>query len=148
MFLAVIGLVAVSLCGAKDSTSTEESFDYWVYGKRDGAIQISYNGTPIRFLPDVGDGAFDRVTNTSPRHRYVFLDGELSLEDAAGVASFWGSSNPKTPTDFVVFMRDNGFFFFLAQPRNKAIPSGLLEKVRQQAGHTQASPVAPASASR
>lgn len=128
--LWIVFLFSVSAFGFGQSEPSKG--DVWLYAHVRGDVAISYNGTPIRFNPEVGDGAFDRPINLGPPHRYVFIDAGLTLDDAAGVVAFWKSLDPKTPTNFVVISSKGEYYEFPARFEQEVVPANVLDSVRSE----------------
>ena len=58
--------------------------------------------SPIKFIPNTGDGAYDGPIRTNPSHNYIFLNSRLTLEEAKSIMLFWMGWDPRTPIDFIV----------------------------------------------
>lgn len=135
--LIVFGALLLCFVSVSAIGGDGEIPDYWIYQKTPTGVEIFYNGRPIKFLPDVGDGAFDRAIKIDPVRRYVFLDSRLSLDDASNIVSFWKSLDPKTPTDFVVIINGRSAYRFISKFERVAVPDALMEAVSRIAGSAE-----------
>jgi hypothetical protein len=115
-------LIACALASASfASEPPRKGVDVWVYRKGTTGWSIFYGGQPIHFLPHVGDGAWDRPTNDSPEHRYVFIDAALSVQEAGDIVGYWGSFDPRTPSDFIAVTKF-GYYRYLSRFITAAVP--------------------------
>jgi hypothetical protein len=135
--------VALILTGTGPTRAAEElqsrrKFDTWEYFKVGNEIRTCFNGEPIRYVvPEDGhnDGGFDRPLGAFAPHRYIFIDAQLTLLDAASIKWFWVGFDPRTPTDYVVIdARDEIRFVFAGRSLESAqrpLSPELLTKVRR-----------------
>jgi hypothetical protein len=133
-----LAILALWLClvSVSATAGNDEVPDYWVYKKAPSGVAIYYNGRSIKFLSDIGDGAFDRAIKIDPARRYVFLDSRLTLDDASNIVSFWTSLDPKTPTDFVVTINGSSAYRFVSKFERVAVSPSLQEALGQIFGTT------------
>ncbi len=126
VMVPVVALLLISNPGKQDASS----YDYWVYSRSGDAFRIVYNGDPIRFLPGIGDGAFDRPIRVGPARRFVFMTSDLTIGQVRTIMTFWNDFSPRTPTEFIVVSERSYFALprYLDIPK---VPGELLAKARQ-----------------
>ena len=137
----LVALLMVLPCGQLLSADESSQYDYWYYQKSDSGWRIFYQGEPIEFISNIGDGTFSRKFEISPLKRYIFIDNQLTLSQADGIVSFWLTWDPRTPTEFIVINSDCmcGYRYH-AYFDKVSVPSVMSDGIKKIVGPTKKEP--------
>jgi len=123
---------------AFSARATDNAEERWLYYRDHGELQILYQGEPIKFLANVGDGGFDRHLEPHPTHRYIFLDTTATLGDASWALGWWSAFDPRTPTDYYVVSSEGWYYPFPSKFGRTKIPQRMRDLLKSDRAHLPA----------